>query len=82
MWFIASANLSGRRLEALVQSVASFVDEALPEVDVFPVIPADQIVELVQLIGYARDVRAVRQRRERGEYSRRTTDFQILLQLE
>lgn len=62
MWFVASADLPGRRLEALVQSVASFVDEALPEVDMLPLIPADQIVELVQLIGDPGNVRAVRQR--------------------
>lgn len=56
MRFVTPADLSGPRLETLVQSLILFVDETPPEIDVLPLVSPDQAVEPMQLIGDVFDV--------------------------
>lgn len=79
---VAPGDLSGRRLEALVQRLISLVDETTPQVDVLPLIPADQVVEPVQLIGHVPDVRHVCQWGEGGQDYTGSSVLQVSLELE
>lgn len=78
---VASRDMARTRLEALVQRVIPLVNETPPEVDVVPVMVANQTVELLQAVNHARDVRTVGEWRQRGEDGVHSAVFKILHKL-
>lgn len=78
---VASRDMARARLEALVQGVIALVDETSPEIDVVPVLVANQTVELLQAVNHARNVRTVREWGQSSEDDVDATIFKVLHQL-
>lgn len=78
---VASRDMTRARLEALVQGVIPLVDETSPEIDVVPVLVANQTVELLQAVNHARNVRTVREWGQSSEDDVNATIFKVLHQL-
>lgn len=81
VWLVASGDMARSRLKALVQGVFSLVDETSPEIDVVPVLIANQHVELLQAVNNARNVRTVCQWGQCSEDDVDATIFKVLHQL-
>lgn len=78
---VASRDMARAWLETLVQGVIALVDETSPEIDVVPVLVANQTVELLQAINHARNVRTVREWGQSSEDDVDATIFKVLHQL-